>query len=299
MSPVGISVLMLLAFAGFVRAGLAQAPDRARAASPSRAGTGRGSALRSVVVNGLLQRRMVRREWRPGVMHAVIFLGFVSLLLRKLQLIAIGYRESAAFPDAFGGPFAAFKDAIEIAVVVAVLYAFYRRFVAPAGAARAQPRGDPGARADPRDHGHRLRVRRLPLRAAVRSVPAIAHERAYAFVGGALADALAGLWNRRPCRPATRCRTGRRWRWCCRSSCCCRSASTSTSSPRCRPCTSAAAGPATGCPRVDVDKLMEAEDEARDAAPACAARSTSPGRTGSTPSPAPSAAAARTPARRI
>ena len=35
---------------------------------------------------------MVRREWRPGVMHAVIFLGFMSLLLRKLQLIAIGYR---------------------------------------------------------------------------------------------------------------------------------------------------------------------------------------------------------------
>src|SRR5215203_267326 len=85
--------------------------------------------LRSVVVNGLLQRRMVRREWRPGVMHAVIFIGFCSLLLRKLQLIAIGYRESAAFPDAFGGPFAAFKDAIEIAVVLAVLYALWRRFV--------------------------------------------------------------------------------------------------------------------------------------------------------------------------
>ena len=67
--------------------------------------------LRSVLVNGLLQQRMVRREWQPGLMHAVLFLGFMSLLLRKLQLIAIGYVESASFPDPFGGPFAAFKDA--------------------------------------------------------------------------------------------------------------------------------------------------------------------------------------------
>jgi hypothetical protein len=52
-------------------------------------------------------------------MHAVIFIGFMSLLLRKLQLIAIGYRESAAFPEAFAGPFAAFKDAVELAVVAA------------------------------------------------------------------------------------------------------------------------------------------------------------------------------------
>ena len=62
-------------------------------------------------------------------MHAVLFLGFMSLPLRKLQLIAIGYSESASFPAALG-PFAApAKDAIELAVVAAVLHAFYRRFV--------------------------------------------------------------------------------------------------------------------------------------------------------------------------
>ena len=42
---------------------------------------------------------MVRREWRPGVMHAVIFIGFLSLLLRKLQLNAIGFDENASFPQ--------------------------------------------------------------------------------------------------------------------------------------------------------------------------------------------------------
>ncbi len=128
MSPVGISLLMLVAFAGFawlvwrkLQIVLALQPEP-RWDQP-------WQRLRSVLVNGLLQRRMVQREWRPGLMHAVIFLGFMSLLLRKLQLIAIGYQETFVFPDAFGGPFAAFKDAIEVAVTLAVLYAFYRRFV--------------------------------------------------------------------------------------------------------------------------------------------------------------------------
>ena len=121
-------------------------------------------------------------------MHAVLFLGFMSLLLRKLQLIAIGYRESASFPNAFGGPFAAFKDAIELAVVAAVLYAFYRRFVLRP--ARLAPNREA------------LLVLSLILAIMVTDFafdgfrfallaerfPAIAHERAYAFVGSALAD---------------------------------------------------------------------------------------------------------------
>ena len=62
--------------------------------------------------------------------HAVIFAGFVSLVVRKLQLIAIGYDESVVFPGLAGGLFAAFKDAIELAVLAACGYALYRRFVA-------------------------------------------------------------------------------------------------------------------------------------------------------------------------
>jgi Fe-S oxidoreductase len=149
--------------------------------------------LRSVLVNGLLQRRMVEREWRPGLMHAVIFLGFMSLLLRKLQLIAIGYQESFAFADAFGGPFAAFKDAVELAVTLAVLYAFYRRFVVrPARLER---------------NGEALLVLSLILAimltdfafdgfrfvALSAAVPGIAHERDFAFAGSVVAGALSGL----------------------------------------------------------------------------------------------------------
>ena len=72
---------------------------------------------RTVLVNGFLQSRMIRREWRPGVMHAAIFLGFLTLLVRKVELLAIGYDASATLPGTLGGAFAALKDVVEIAVL--------------------------------------------------------------------------------------------------------------------------------------------------------------------------------------
>lgn len=192
MSPVGISLLMLLAFAGFGLLAWRKLQIVA-ALQPEPRWDAPAQRLKSVLVNGLLQQRMVQREWRPGLMHAVIFLGFLSLLLRKLQLIAIGFDERAVFPDAFGGPFAAFKDFIELAVTAAVLYALWRRFV-------QRP-----ARLEP----NREAVLVLGLILVIMvtdllfdgfrfarlagSVPGIAHERDWAFAGSAIAAALQGL----------------------------------------------------------------------------------------------------------
>lgn len=75
--------------------------------------------LGTVVENGFLQSRMVRREWKPGLMHAAIFLGFVVLLVRKAELNAIGYREFATLPCVSGGLFAALKDGVELLVLAA------------------------------------------------------------------------------------------------------------------------------------------------------------------------------------
>ncbi len=72
---------------------------------------------------------MIRRDWKPGVMHAVIFLGFMALLARKVQLIVIGYHEPFTYAGIGGGMFAAMKDAVEIGVLAALAYAYWRRFV--------------------------------------------------------------------------------------------------------------------------------------------------------------------------
>ncbi|MDP2007575.1 MAG: heterodisulfide reductase-related iron-sulfur binding cluster [Rubrivivax sp.] len=191
MSPLGISLLMLAAFAGFGW-GVWRKGAIVLALQPAVRWDAPLQRLKSVFLNGLLQQRMVKREWKPGLMHAVIFLGFVSLLLRKLQLIAIGYSESVAFAPWFGGPFAAFKDFVEVAVTLAVLYGFWRRFVLKP--ARLEP--------------NREAVVVLSLILAImltdfafdgfrfallaERYPDIAHERDWAFIGGAVAASLQG-----------------------------------------------------------------------------------------------------------
>ncbi|MBL8327145.1 MAG: (Fe-S)-binding protein [Rubrivivax sp.] len=128
MGPLAITLLMLAGFAAFAVLAwrklvlLAHLQPEVRWDHP-------GERLKSVLVNGLLQRRMIRREPAAGVMHAVIFLGFMALLLRKLQLIGIGYHEPFTFPGWAGGAFASLKDAAELAVLAALAYAFFRRYV--------------------------------------------------------------------------------------------------------------------------------------------------------------------------
>jgi Fe-S oxidoreductase len=128
MSPAGITLLMLAAFAGFgwlawrKLAIVAALQPEVRWDHPA-------ARLKAVLVNGFLQQRMIARDWKPGLMHAVIFLGFMALLARKLQLIAIGYHEPFVYPGLAGGLFAALKDLVELAVLGALAYAFWRRYV--------------------------------------------------------------------------------------------------------------------------------------------------------------------------
>lgn len=192
MGPLALSTLMLLALAGFV-ALCARKLRVVQCLQPLPRWDEPAQRLRSVLVNGLLQRRMVQREWRAGLMHAVIFIGFMSLLLRKLQLLAIGFDAGFVFPASFGGPFAAFKDVIEIAVTAAVLYALYRRYV-------LRP-----ARLEPNREALLVLLLILTImvtdflfdgfRFALLSPQnaGIAHEQAWAFGGSAVAHALSGL----------------------------------------------------------------------------------------------------------
>ena len=192
MSPIGITLAFAIAFGLFVwlawrkLAIVAALAPEVRWDQPL-------ARLKRVVVNGLLQSRMVRGDLRPGVMHAVIFAGFIILLIRKVQLLVIGWVEPFAYPGAFGAGFAWLKDLVELAVLAAVGFGFWRRLVHPAR--RLEP--------------NREALAILGLITAIMvtdflfdgfrfarladTYPAIAHERAYAFIGGALGTAFAAL----------------------------------------------------------------------------------------------------------
>jgi len=191
MGPWAITLVMILGFAGFAFlawrkiAVVASLQPEVRWDLP-------GRRIARLFGMGFAQSRMISGEPRPGVMHAVIFLGFMALLVRKLHLIAIGYDPLIVIPGLAGGIYATFKDFVEVAVTLAVLYAFWRRLVVKP--ARLEPNREA------------LLVLALILAIMVTdflfdgmrfayyaSDPGIAHERSFAVVGGAVAALFAGL----------------------------------------------------------------------------------------------------------
>jgi Fe-S oxidoreductase len=186
MNPVAITLLLAAALAAFCTLAWRKLAIVVRLSKEPR--WDRPLArIRTVVTNGVLQSRMVAREWKPGVMHAVIFVGFMTLLVRKVQLLCVGYDETFVYPGVAGGMFATFKDGVEIAVLCAVGYALWRRLVQkPARLER-----------------NREALLILTLIAAIMVTdflfdgfrfalkaaddPSLAHERSFAFGGGAIA----------------------------------------------------------------------------------------------------------------
>jgi len=192
MGPIAITLILLLGIAGFAYlcwrklAIVAALQPEVRWDDP-------GRRLRRLLSLGLLQSRMIDGEFRPGVMHTVIFLGFLALLVRKVQLLVIGYSPTFVYPGAIGGLYAALKDLVEVAVTAAVVYAFWRRFV-------LKPR---------RLEANREAIVVLSLILTIMvtdflfdgfrfalfggSDAGIAHERSFAFIGSAIAATLSGL----------------------------------------------------------------------------------------------------------
>lgn len=89
--------------------------------------------IKKVVSMGFFQKRMIQGDFKAGVMHTIIFWGFNILLFRKLELFTIAFIEDFTYasilPGGISGAYALIKDLVEVGVVVAVGYAFYRRFV--------------------------------------------------------------------------------------------------------------------------------------------------------------------------
>jgi Fe-S oxidoreductase len=192
MGPIAITLLTLAGVAGFCALAWRKLAIVA-ALQPEVRWNQPGKRLGKLLSLGVLQSRMIAGEPKPGVMHAVIFLGFMTLLVRKVQLLVIGYSPSFVYPGLAGGLYAAWKDGVEVAVTAAVLYAFWRRFV-------LKPR-----RLEPNREA--IVVLSLILTIMVTDFlydgfkfalfagadPGLAHERSFAFVGSAVGAALSGL----------------------------------------------------------------------------------------------------------
>ncbi|MBM4386781.1 MAG: (Fe-S)-binding protein, partial [Deltaproteobacteria bacterium] len=74
------------------------------------------------------QRKMFK-DPVPGLMHALIFWGFLALLLRSILLMLSPFGAPSSLPGAIGHFYTFFKDITEIVVALMVLYAVFRRVV--------------------------------------------------------------------------------------------------------------------------------------------------------------------------
>jgi Fe-S oxidoreductase len=125
-----MSVLLLLSLAMFANT-IADRLWLLRAAEPERRWDRLWRRLRSLLVVGFGQRRMVY-ERGAGWMHVGIFAGFLVVSIRTLTLIGRGYDLDFHLPLLGGGlglVYAALKDLFSVVVLGAVAYGLWRRLV--------------------------------------------------------------------------------------------------------------------------------------------------------------------------
>lgn len=126
MSPILMTLLILAAIAGvtysvWIRVKLLQA------GKPDNRFDQIGERIRRVLTIAIGQKKMFK-DPVYGPMHALIFWGFLVLLIRSLTLMAAGYSEFAHIPTIVGDLYTLSKDLFEGIVTMMVLYAMYRRF---------------------------------------------------------------------------------------------------------------------------------------------------------------------------
>ena len=271
--------------------------------------------IRRMVVYGLGQKKFLVGEQPSGIVHALVFWGFVVLMLQVITLFGRAFDAGWDIPgfgpdEPLGPPFFVARDLLEACVIVGVTYMLYRRLVLHTPRLFGIGRAEQRYRDAPHWEGVLILVLILLIMVggllydAGRLVADDIHgnERDFAPLA-----ALVGRGARWPRSPPRRAPSARSDGGCTasRSSCscaCCRCPSTSTSSPRSRTCSSPSSRRAAPSGRWRSPTCRPPRwprwtprPRAWSVSPRCRR---SAGSRCSTPSRAPSAAAARRSARR-
>lgn len=133
MSPVLFSIALAVAGGVFAAILLPRARLLLRAAPAARFDQ-LGERLRRTAVYAFGQKKFLKGEQPAGLMHAFIFWGFMILALTVVTLFARAYDEHFYLPllgpgQPLGDAYTLVRDLIQVTVVVAVLYALYRRLI--------------------------------------------------------------------------------------------------------------------------------------------------------------------------
>lgn len=135
MNPLLMSILLILGLSFFARTMLKKI-QILQALEPADRANHIKERLTALLVLAVGQKRLVgrKKERMSGIMHAFIFWGFCILLIRSLVLYGEGFSEGFHLPllgDDYliGYLYIALKDIVEGVVLLAILYAIFRRAV--------------------------------------------------------------------------------------------------------------------------------------------------------------------------
>ncbi|MCP4688060.1 MAG: (Fe-S)-binding protein [Desulfobacterales bacterium] len=135
MNPLLMSVLLIVALAIFGRT-MYHKTQLLLALEPAARANRVKERLKNMLILAMGQKRLVgrKKEWIPGVMHALIFWGFCVLLIRSLNIYGEAFVEGYHLPllgDDYilGYLYMAIKDVMEGIVLLMVIYAIVRRAV--------------------------------------------------------------------------------------------------------------------------------------------------------------------------
>jgi Fe-S oxidoreductase/nitrate reductase gamma subunit len=126
MNPILMTVMLLVAL-GVLTYSVVTRTKMLLAGKPDDRFDQIGTRIKRVLTIAIGQKKMFK-DPVYGPMHALIFWGFLVLLIRSLTLIVAGYVEGFHIPGVFGDIYTFSKDIFEGIVVVMVCYAAYRRF---------------------------------------------------------------------------------------------------------------------------------------------------------------------------
>jgi Fe-S oxidoreductase len=94
-----------------------------------------GERIKRMTIDGIGQRKFLSGEQPAGIMHALIFWGFVVLMIQVVTLFGRAFDAGWDIPgfgadQPLGPPFFLLRDVLEIVVIVGVVYMLYRRLIA-------------------------------------------------------------------------------------------------------------------------------------------------------------------------
>ncbi len=131
MYPIPVALILFLAL-GFFFYSISKRRKLIKLAKPSDRLDNIGERISALFKFGIGQKRLIFKDFWPGLLHAFIFWGFCIVSLQTIMAFGLGFDSNFTLPffdGIVGDVYRLIKDCFEVLVVTGILYFLYRRLI--------------------------------------------------------------------------------------------------------------------------------------------------------------------------